>query len=475
VLTIGSTTLTPNAATQFFVGPGQTLTPGGVATVDGTIVSLALSASFVVIGGSTQALPGSLSVPRSPPQLVIGSSTITAQATQDRSENSNNQNNNRPGPTFIVSGQTLAPGAPAITVSGTTLSLASSASFLVVDGVTSVIPNPAAPTINVGNNVFTPLSASSGLSFIIGDQTLMPGGPAITFSGTTLSLAPSASFVVVDGVTSSLAPSSLQAGNSPVITIGNDVISALPELSGPTFVIDGQTLVPGGPEITVSSTTLSLAHSASFIVINGVTSTLTNPVPPQITAPPLTIGDLTFEPLPGTSTAYLIGSRLLTVGGSIVVSGITISLAPGATALIVNGKTSFISPQAQPIVTNPPLLTIGLQTYTAEYGRGTTFVIEGQTLTPGGTITVDGTTIILASGATELIYGSSGRTTRSALFPATTTRLQSVTDGADASAGAGRPDGQATATSKTEGTASHSTHRGLMLFAMVMFSCLCFA
>ncbi|KAI4943338.1 hypothetical protein J4E91_009537 [Alternaria rosae] len=537
VLTIGSTTLTPNAATQFFVGPGQTLTPGGIATVDGTVVSLAPSASFVVIGGSTQILPGSGPAPNSPPQLVVGGSTITAQATQGTSNNLNSPDNPRRNPTFVVSGQTLALGAPAITVSGTTISLApsgtvlvvngasstiripempaitppiltvgnnvfpahdnprntfiiagqtlvpggsaitasgttislaSSASFVLVNGVTSVIPNPAAPTINVANHVFTPVSASPGISFVVGDEPLVAGGPAITFSGTTISLAPSASFVVVNGVTSALAIPTPQAGNSPTITIGNDIIGALSEPSGPTFVIDGQTLVPGGPEITVSGTTLSLAQSASFVVINGVTSTLATPASPQITAPPLTIGDLTFGPLPGTSTAYLIGSRLLTVGGSIVVSGVTISLAPGATALVVNGKTSFISPQAQPAITNPPLLTIGSQTYTAESGSGTTFVVEGQTLTPGGTITVDGTTISLAWGATELIYGSSGRTTKSALFPATTTRVQSITD--SPSARASKPDGQATATSTKEGSASDSSYPSLMLLALFIIS-----
>ena len=537
VLTIGSTTLTPNAATQFFVGPGQTLSPGGVATIDGTVVSLAPSASFIVIGGSTQALPESLPVPGSPPQFVIGSSTITAQVTQDRSNNPNGQNNHMPSPTFVVSGQTLAPGAPAITVSGTTLSLAAAgsvlvvngasstiqspafpnitppvltignsvfsaldsprnsfviagqtlvpggsaitasgttlslaslASLLVVDGVTSVIPDPAALTINVGNEVFAPISAPSGPSFVVGDQSLIPGGPAITVSGTTLSLAPFASFIIVDGTTSSLVTPSLQFGNPPVITIGGDVISALPEPPGPIFVVDGQTLVPGGSEITVSGTTLSLAQSASLVVINGVTSVLATPAAPLITAPPLTIGHATFRPLPGTGTAYLIGSILLTAGGSIVVSGTTISLAHGATALAINGKTSFISPGIQPIITNPPLLTIGSQTYTARSGSGTTFIIGDQTLTPGGTITIDGTTISLALGATELIYGSSGRTTKSALFPATTTRLQSVTSSAAASVGGSRPNGEAIATGKKEGTASHSTYGRSMVSAVVV-------
>ncbi|KAF1941122.1 hypothetical protein EJ02DRAFT_313816, partial [Clathrospora elynae] len=328
VLTIGSSTLVPNAATQFFVGPGQTLTPGGVATVDGTVISLAPSASFVVIGGSTQVLsiagPGTVPVATSPPRIVVGGSTITAQPNQEGRGSPSNQNNASPGPSFVV-----------------------------------------------------------------GDQTLAPGGPAITVSGTTLSLAPSGSFVVVNGVTSSVATPAVQANTPPTLTM---------------------------------------------------------------TAPPLTIGDAIFSPLPGTGTAYVIGSFLLTPGGSIVITGTTISLAPGATALIINGQTSYIT-QAQPTITNPPLLTIGSQTYTAVSGAGTTFVIGGQILTPGGTITVDGTTISLALGATELIYGSSGRSTTTALFPATTTRTQSVTGTSRPSAGASGFSGQAAATSQGLGAA----------------------
>ncbi|CAO2650085.1 Nn.00g013770.m01.CDS01 [Neocucurbitaria sp. VM-36] len=402
VLTIGSSTLTPNAATQFFVAPGQTLTPGGIATVDGTVVSLAPSASFVVIGGSTQILPtagsGSAPVATGPPEIVFGGTTVTAQPTLGRSGNSDGQNNPGVGPTFVISDQTLAPGGPAITVSGTTLSLAPSGSFIVVNGVTSTVANPTAlatspPTLTVGESVFSPLPGS-GTTFVISDQTLAPGGPAITVSGTTISLAP----------------------------------------------------------------------SASFVVINGVTSTIANPFAAQITAPPLTIGTDVFIPLPGTGTSYLIGSRILTPGGVVVSAGMTISLAPGATALIVNGQTSLIAPQAQPIITNAPLLTIGSQTYTAV--AGTTFVINGQTLTPGGTITVDGTTISLAPGATELIYGSSGRSTTTALFPATTTRSQSVTSASKPSAGASGSNGQAAPTSQ-QGAASKPQMQSWLLASFI--------
>jgi hypothetical protein len=545
VLTIGSLTITPNAATQFFIAPGQTLTLGGVVTVDGTVVSLAPSASFVVIGGSTQALRTTVGSPpavNNPPRLVFGGSTITAQSAQAGPGNRNNQDNLRPGPTFVVSGQTLAPGAPAIivsgttlslapsgsglvvngvtstlanpvaqaitpptltvgnevfsplpslrdpiviagqtltpggpaiTVSGTTLSLAPSASFVVMNGATSTISIPATPTITVGDSVFSPTRVSPGPTFVIGDQTLAPGRPAITISGTTLSLASSAAFVVVNGVTSTIAnPSASSSTTPPTITIGNDVISALPESSGPSFILGLQTLLPGGPAITVSGTTLSLAPSASFVVINGVTSTLTNPAAAQITAPPLTIGDVTFRPLPGTGTAYLIGSILLTPGGSIVTASTTISLASGATALVINGQTSFISSGAEPIITNPPLLTIGSQTYTAISGGGTTFVIDDQTLVPGGSIVIDGTTISLTSGATQLVYGSVGKSTTSVLFPGTATPTGSgiVTGTKSATAGAKVSDfnGQAASTSSREGRASQLSGQKLAPFAFIV-------
>jgi hypothetical protein len=387
VLTIGSSTLTPNAATQFFIAPGQTLTPGGTATIDGTLISLAPSASFIVVGGSTQLLPAAapgLTISTRPAQIIVGSTTIAALPAQN---NNNNQNNAPLGPTFVVDGQTLAPGGQAITVAGTTLSLAPGGTSVVVNGVTSAVTNPPSllvqAPITVGNNVFTPVPGSRD-TFVVGDQTLSPGGSAITVSNTVLSLAP----------------------------------------------------------------------SASFVIVNGVTSTLPNAADARPTAAPtLTVGNTVFRPLPGTGTTYQVGSTILTPGGVITIGGSTISLAADATAIIVNGQTTLLAPGNRPMVTNAPLLTVGSNTFTAV--SGTTYIIGGQTLTPGGTITVDGTTISLAPGATQLVYGSSGRSTTTALFPATTTGSQAITGAASPSAGASGANGQAVPTSQRTGSASN--------------------
>ncbi|KAF1917674.1 hypothetical protein BDU57DRAFT_555471 [Ampelomyces quisqualis] len=255
ILTIGSATLTPNAATQFFIAPGQTLTPGGTATVDGTVVSLAPSAAFFIVGGSTQflpaAAPSSGAVAASPPRIIIGSTTITALPNQNNPGNTNTNNNINvaAGPTFVVAGQTLAPGGQAITVAGTTLSLVAGESSVVVNGVTSAVEYPSItssqPRIVVGKSVFT-LVPGPGTTFVIADQTLSPGGQAITVAGTVISLAPSASFVVVNGVTSAF-PNvvAAQITGAPALTIGNNVFQPL-QGTGRSYLVGSSTLTPGG-------------------------------------------------------------------------------------------------------------------------------------------------------------------------------------------------------------------------------------
>jgi hypothetical protein len=88
------------------------------------------------------------------------------------------------------------------------------------------------------------------------------------------------------------------------------------------------------------------------------------------------------------------------------------SLLPGGTAVVVNGKTTYLG---NGITTNAPLITFDGTVFTAN--SGTTFVIDGMTLTPGGVITVSGTVISLSPSATDVVIN--GKTTT--LFPATTT------------------------------------------------------
>jgi hypothetical protein len=55
-LSIAGSIYPANSLTQFSLGADQTLTPGGVATLGGTEISLAPSGSIAVVGSSTQIL-----------------------------------------------------------------------------------------------------------------------------------------------------------------------------------------------------------------------------------------------------------------------------------------------------------------------------------------------------------------------------------------------------------------------------------
>lgn len=475
--TIGTVPVVVGPSSIVVVG-SQTLSPGGPAvTVGGTPVALAPSATAIVVGGTSLSLP---QVQRPGHQQTVGTlGTVPVVV--------------GPSSVVVLGTQTLQPGGPAITLGpGTTVSLAPSAAALVIGGTTSILPQlvnheapeAAPPILTIGSSTFVPNAATQ---FFIGPgQTLVPGGTAVV-DGVTVSLDASAAFVVVGSSTQVLSQSGSRPGQiatvRPELVLDGSTFTALPtsgtvdgspsnsgspnsppqqdahgqhdrDGAGPTFVISGQTLKPGGAPITVSGSTLSLASSGAFLVIDGSTTTLATPAgvaAAQITPPPLTIGNGVFRPLPGTGTTYQIGTALLTPGGSVVVAGTTISLAAGASALVVNGVTTALSPQTQPIVTNPPLLTIGSQTYTA--ASGTAFIIGGQTLTPGATITFDGTTIVLSPGATELVYGSSGRSTSVTLFPATTTRGTVTTASPSASEG---QSGEQAAPSSTRGAAARA-------------------
>lgn len=174
VVTIGSSTITANSASEFSIA-SQTLKPGGQITHSGTVLSLDPSGSALIIGGST--------------------TEILSHATTTSVE-------------FLVGSQTLQPGGLAVTVSGTAYSLLSGGSSVAVDG--TVQPLTALLT--------TP-------EYVVAYQTLVPGGPAITVSGTVVSLQTGGSRVVVGGKTEALSdflgPSMTEVGLGGIIaTIG---------------------------------------------------------------------------------------------------------------------------------------------------------------------------------------------------------------------------------------------------------------
>ena len=381
VISIGTSAVTADSSSQYVIG-SQTLAPGSSAiTQSGVVYSLPSSATAVIVGPSTQSITPQ--APPSTPVITLAGSTLTA--------NSASQ--------FQIGSQTLAPGS-AITSAGQVISLASSASAVVVNGQTQQItPQYAtlAPVITVGTSEVT---ANSQSQYVIGSQTLSAGSPAITVSNQVLSLGSGGSAVVINGQTQQISPA--YSTPAPVITVGSSKITANAQSQ---YVIGSQTLSAGSPAITVSNQVLSLASGGSALVFGSSTGAIAEASTFAVSAPPiLTLGTQSITA--NSQSAYVIGHQTLLPGSQIIIAGSTLSLAPSATALVVNGQTSSLSPQSILATVAPPLITLGPSTLTANHQSA--YVVAGQTLSPGGSaITVSGTRLSLASGAQTLVVGTS--------------------------------------------------------------------
>ena len=413
-ITINGHVYTANAAGQYVLGPGKTLTPGGTATISGdALVSLAAGGSYYVVNGVTSRVAA--------PAITAAPSGII----RGVAYGSNG------GATYVIGGQTLTPGGH-ITYDGSVISLGPSGNYIVVDGVTTNLVGAgasAAPAMTIGGVVYRAQAGSH--AYVIDGQTLTPGGK-IVVHGTTISLAPSGSAVVVNGVTSSLSGGT--GSGPPVLTFDGRTYT---DPDNGAFVIDGQTLSPGG-QIVVHGTTISLSPSDDYVVINGITSPLA--ASGAFTPPILTVGGHTYTALPG-SDDFVIDGQTLSPGSQIVVSGTTISLSPNERYLVVNGVTQTLSsPDASP--TGFGVITFEGHAYTANAGG--TFVIDGHTLTAGGVVTVDGVVISLAAnkmiavvgGITETLVhetvttGSGGAGASASVPTASATNVKPVLDAA---------------------------------------------
>ena len=176
-------------------------------------------------------------------------------------------------------------------------------------------------------------SSDDQASDVEGTQTSAADDSPIVVAGSTILLAPTASAIGADGGSDIQPGQAVTANRVPVITIGSQEITVN---SASQVVVESQTLAAGSSAIVVSGSTYSLAPSASAIIINGHTSSLAGLVAPTDAAPAITIDG---EPVTINSASHLvIGSQTLTPGSAeIEVSGTTYSLAPSASAIVING------------------------------------------------------------------------------------------------------------------------------------------
>ena len=388
-LSYAGTTLQPDASSQYDLPGIGKIKPGGPPiTTASVIYSLAPSGSELISNGIPVAISPVPDVPglaQQPLVFTIGGKAYTA----DTSSN------------FLIEGQTLAPGGTAITLSGTPISLAAGASQAIVGGSTVAIypagitPAPGArpaPTLNFAGSTY---SANSLGQFVIGEQTLSPGA-AITVSGTQISLAAAGNVVVIGSSTELLAPNG--ARTAAMLTFDGSTFTAD---TSSEFVIGGQTLTPGG-SIEVSGTPISYPAGSSAIVIGTKTSPLSFATITSGVRPIITFDGSTYTA--DASSDFTIDGQTLTPGGNIDVSGTPISYPLAGTAVVIGTSTEPFS-FATVTGADTPMITFDGSTYTAD--ASSDFVIDGQTLAPGGVITINGTPVSYAAAGTDVVIGTS--------------------------------------------------------------------
>ena len=110
---------------------------------------------------------------------------------------------------FVIADQTLVPGGSPVTALGKSIYLQPSNAAVVVDGSTislqQALPQPSYPRppmiLPIGSNR---IAADTEGNFVIGSQTLVPGGSPVTALGKSIYLQPSNAAAVIDGNTVTL-------------------------------------------------------------------------------------------------------------------------------------------------------------------------------------------------------------------------------------------------------------------------------
>lgn len=313
-ITITGKTVTSNSASQYIIGSQTVIPEASGITIDGTFVSLQSSATALVVGPSTRPF----AVSQTPDIVTIDGLRFTR----------------GPGSNIVIGKQTITPGASAIMISGTPVSLAADGTAVAIGGTTFSVPGPASSpsTVQFNGKTFT---RTSGSYLAVGSQTLTPGAPAITVSGSPILLAADGTALVVGDSTTGI-PIHGQT-STPVIREINGM--TFTQTSGSAFAIGSQTLVPGAPAITISGTPVSLPADGTAIVIGSST------MPPLGSTTIPVVLDLNGNSYTETSGSdFIIGSQtLIPEGPAIAVNGTLVSLAPAATALVIGTQTEALT------------------------------------------------------------------------------------------------------------------------------------
>ena len=393
---IGGTVIPlPNHSTAIVVA-GQTLAPGSLAVVvSGTSYSVDASGSSVYIDGSATAAPSVANTRKNGATVVtIGSDVVTASHVAGGSV------------VIVVGTQTISQGGSAITLDGQVVSAVSSGKFA-INSLTSIAV-PAASLgskipysqveLTIGDQTVTaleePASMGHGSIYVIGSETLTPGGSAKSINGQVLSAGSS-------GLALGLSVS------EAVVSAGSFTFSAVDttDAAGHTVAVlpDGHTLTEGGPGIVTNGETISLGSTGLVIHSGGSTRTVPfSNVAVETTLSPSAIGPHE-KMLAISGTPMLFLETVIGQGASKITEYVYGSLVMTA-SVVGSGASKHTEYIGDPSQTSEAVITTDGHTFTAIQIPGSV-VLEDFTST---TTVSDDSTVFFNSEKIVVLEDGSG-------------------------------------------------------------------
>ena len=315
------TSTSPNVNQPTFQNPPPVANPSYT-------IAIAPSASAVIINGITSVLSSATPIPTnppmtSPPMVLINSKSLPVNAATP----------------LVIAGQTIYPGAPPLTIHGTPVSLAAGPTSGIIIS-SSTLPLPAGttpPIIQLGSQSYT--ATAGPPQYIIGDTTIMPGGPPGSSSGIPIQIPAGASEILVGSSTIPLVTGPEATGRNggllPPVVIGSQTFTAN---SASEYIIGSQILTPGAPAVVITG-----LGEVSALLTAGSGTNVPEPTASSITQIeiPITIGSQIFTPNPST---FSIDGTTLTAGGpGVMIQKTLVSLEPSGSGVVVGSRTISIS------------------------------------------------------------------------------------------------------------------------------------
>jgi len=258
----------------------------------------------------------------------------------------------------------------------------------------ATVPNRLSPLSSLGGQ---PIETAADGVIVVGGSSIAAGSHTVV-QGITISNARDSAVLI--GGTSYARPvvdSSGSPAQAAVVTIDSSTYTVD---TASRLMVEGQTLTPG-EAITIHSTPISYLSGGSNVVVGTSTQELSGSRINKAQDSRITFAGSTYTV--GSSSGLVIQGQTLTPGGTITVQGTPVNYRSGGNEVIIGTSTQRIATTV-PQTAQDSVMTFAGSTYTEQ---SSAFMIDGQTLSKGGAITVSGTPISLAAAGTDVAVGSS--------------------------------------------------------------------